>query len=113
MKNALFTVFRILVALVLLGKILNWFLDFSAEINQLLNSAMFSLIGIAYLVMGYVWEQKLVKIVITACGSFLLLMNLFGNNTAVSIIGLICMVTPMIIARLYQKNSAGMNAPKI
>jgi hypothetical protein len=102
MKKTLLTVFSLLVTLVLAGKILNWILKFSPPINQTLNVAMFSLIGTAYLVMGYAWENRIQKLVITASGIFLIVMNFFGPHTLVDIAGILCLVTPLLLARFYK-----------
>jgi hypothetical protein len=104
-KNAFFLIFKVLIALVLIGKILNWFLNFSDETNKALNVAMFSLIGIAYLVMGYVWDNKLTKTIIITCGAFLIAMNFFGKSVALDIIGIFCILTPLLIARFYKEKS--------
>ena len=109
MKNAHFTVYRILIALVLIGNILNWFLNFSDEINQILNMTMFSLIGIAYIVIGYVWDNKSLKIIIMTCGLFLIAMNFFGNYVTLDIIGIVCILTPLSIARFYKRENGEMN----
>ena len=89
MKNAIFLTFRILLGLVILFKILNWFLKFDSETNQFLNTAMFCLIGIAYLVMGYVWDKKILKVLITACGLFLIIMNFSKKNAVIVFIYLL------------------------
>jgi ABC-type siderophore export system fused ATPase/permease subunit len=102
MKNTFFKVFRILIALVLIGKILNWFLVFNDEINQMLNIAMFSLIGLAYIVMGYAWDNKLLKIIVITCGVFLIAMNFFVKNVIIDIVGIACTLAPMLIARFYR-----------
>jgi len=103
MKNTVFTAFRILIFLILIGKVLNWFLNFSDETNKLLNIAMFTLIGVGYIVMGYVWDNKFKKIVITTCGAFLIIMNFFDNTVALGIIGIVCILIPMLIARFYKE----------
>lgn len=112
MKNVLFTTFRILIFLVLIGKVLNWFLNFNDEANQILNMAMFTLIGIAYIVIGYVWDNKLLKVVIATCGMFLIVINFFKNNLALDIIGIVCILTPMLIARFYKRENGEMNVPE-
>ena len=109
MKNALFTAFKILIFLVLIGKVLNWFLNFNDETNLVLNTAMFTLIGIAYIVMGYVWDNKFLKLIISTCGVFLITMNFFSNNLTLEIIGIICILTPMFIARFYKGKNGAMN----
>ena len=103
MKNILFTSFRVLLILVLIAKILNWFLKFSEETNQVLNAAMFCLIGVAYIYMGFVWDKKLVKLLIVFCGIFLILMNFVPERTWITIVGIVCILVPMIIARFQKK----------
>ena len=103
MKNILFTLFKILIAIVLVGKFLNWFLDFNDLTNQLLNSTMFSLIGIAYIVMGNKWQHRFKKAILITCGVYLIGMNFFNKHTALDIIGIICILVPMLIARSYKE----------
>jgi hypothetical protein len=103
MKRILFLLYRILIALVLIGKAANWVLHFSHETNRLLNMAMFSLIGIAFIVQGYVWHNKFTKTIITLCGLFLIAVNFFDENMILDIIGIICILTPILIARFYKE----------
>jgi hypothetical protein len=112
MKDVLFTATRILIFLVLLGKVLNWILDFSDETNSILDILMFTLIGIAYIVMGWVWGNKVTKIVATTCGVFLIAMNFFNNTPLLNLIGIVCILTPMLIARFYKKADGKMNMPR-
>ncbi len=104
MKNTTYTIFRISICLVLFAKILNWILHFNDETNRILNMIMFIIIGIAYLVLGYMWDSKLTKIIITTCGLFLITMNFLGNNILLDILGIICILIPMLIA-LYSTKS--------
>ncbi len=108
MKNAFFTAFKFLIALVLIEKILNWFLKFSNETSQVLNIIMFSLIGIAYIAVGYVWNNKLLKTVILTCGVFLITMNFFDDNLILEIVRIVCILTPMLVAR-FNKVKNGEN----
>ena len=48
----------ILFGIILIGKVSNWFLNFSEETNQILSAVMFILIGIAYIVDGFVSDRK-------------------------------------------------------
>ncbi|HYO20899.1 MAG TPA: hypothetical protein VER36_00755 [Flavisolibacter sp.] len=105
MKQTLHTIFTTLIFLVLGGKILSLILNFSDETDRILNTVMFTLIGIAYIVMGYVWDYRLLKIIITSCGLFLIGMNFFGNNVTLSIIGIFCVLIPMLIARFDKKGT--------
>ena len=109
MKNVILTIFKISIALVLAGKVLNWLLHFSDATNQLLNMVMFSIIGITYIVMGYYWNHKLLKIVITTCGVFLIAMNFLPGSTPLEIVGIVCILAPMLIARFYKEENATIN----
>lgn len=111
MKYALFTATRILIVFVLIGKVLNWLLNFSGETNKILNILMFTLIGIAYIVMGWVWDNKITKIVATTCGVFLIAMNFFHNTPLLNLVGIVCILTPMLIARFYKEGDEKMNMP--
>lgn len=99
MKKTLFTIFRILIGIILVGKISNWFLNYSDETNQILNAGMFTLIGIAYLVGGFIWDKKLTNIIFLICGIYLIAMNFIDDFGLKSIIGIVCILTPMLIAR--------------
>lgn len=113
MKNVLFTVFRLLIFLVLAGKVLNWLLHFSVKTNQVLNVIMFTLIGIAYIVMGFVWDNKPSKAVIAACGVYLIGMNFFASTPALNIMAIVCIVTPLVMARLQKKDDSGVHVSKV
>ncbi len=104
MKNTLYPIFRLLISLVLFAKILNWILHFNDETNRILNMIMLIIIGIAYLVIGYMWDSKLTKIIITTCGLFLITMNFLGNNILLDILTIICILTPMLIVRYSTKS---------
>lgn len=94
MKNSLFITFRILLWIVLLGKILNWFLDFNENVNMALTIALFTLIGIAYVIGGYIWRKQPVKTIFLLCGMYLVLMNFFANNAVLSVSAIICILCP-------------------
>lgn len=100
MKKTLFIIFRVLIGIILIGKISNWFLNYSDETNQILNAGMFSLIGIAYLVGGFIWDKKLSNIIFLICGIYLIAMNFISDfGISKSIIGIVCISIPMLIAR--------------
>ncbi|MCE5320800.1 MAG: hypothetical protein LLF93_06845, partial [Bacteroidales bacterium] len=105
MKKTLFTIFRILIGIILVGKISNWFLNYSDETNQILNAGMFALIGIAYLVGGFIWDKKLTNIIFLICGIYLIVMNFIDDFGLKSIIGIVCILTPMLIARFSPKET--------
>lgn len=111
MKTALVNIFKIFAVTILAAKILNWFLHFSPQTNELVNSVMFILIGIAYLVVGYKFKDTFRRMVMRACGMYLLIMNFLENNTLLTIGGILCLVIPMLMSRFYREkrllNGAG------
>ena len=88
--------YRILLGLVLVGKISDWFLNYSEETNQILNTAMFCLIGLAYVVFAWAFDKKWLKLILGACGCYLILMNFLDDFSFKRIIGIICVLTPVI-----------------
>ncbi len=61
---------------------------------------MFTLIGIVYLVGGFIWNKKLTNIIFLICGIYLIAMNFIGDfGISKSIIGIVCILTPVLIAR--------------
>lgn len=99
MKNIFNKIFLILLGIVLVGKMSNWFLNYSDETNQILNAGMFTLIGIKYLVGGFIWDKKLKNVIFIVCGLYLIGMNFIGDFVIKSIIGIIAILLPMLIAR--------------
>ncbi|MFD2516010.1 hypothetical protein ACFSRY_19210 [Pontibacter locisalis] len=99
MKKALLLIFIILIGIILIGKISNWFLNYSYETNHIINTAMYTLIGIAYLVGGFIWNKKLINIIFLICGLYLTGMNFIADFGLKSVIGFICILLPMLIAR--------------
>jgi hypothetical protein len=99
MNKILHKIFLILIGIVLVGKMSNWFLNYSDETNQILNAAMFTLIGIKYLVVGFILDKKLKNVIFIVCGVYLIGMNFIGDFGMKSIIGIVCIITPILIAR--------------
>jgi hypothetical protein len=105
MKNIFNKIFLILIGIVLVGKMSNWFLNYSDETNQILNAGMFTLIGIKYLVGGFIWDKKLKNVIFIVCGVYLIGMNFIGDFGLKSIIGIIAILLPMLIARFSPKEA--------
>ncbi|MFD2567320.1 hypothetical protein [Pseudotenacibaculum haliotis] len=99
MKKLLHKVFLVLIIIVFIGKISNWFLNYSDEVNDMLNTGMFALIGIAYLIGGFVWDKKLINFIFIVCGLYLIVMNFVGDFGLKSVIGIVCILTPMLITK--------------
>ncbi len=99
MKKISLKIFFILIGIVLIGKISNWFLNYSDETNEILNTIMFCLIGISYLAFSWTFEKNVMKFVFAICGIYVILMNFIPDYSWDSIIGIVCILTPMIIGR--------------
>jgi energy-converting hydrogenase Eha subunit E len=105
MKKKFNITIAILFGIILIGKVSNWFLNFSEETNQILSAVMFILIGIAYIVDGFVSDKKLKKIILIVCGVYLIGMNFIGDFDLKPIIGIVCIFTPMLIRRILPKET--------
>ncbi|WP_439474608.1 hypothetical protein [Algoriphagus formosus] len=104
LNSLLDKLFFFLIAIVLIAKVMNWFLNFSSEINTMISATMFSLIGIAYVYAGLLWYKKLIQTIFILCGIFLIGMNFLNETTWISIMAIICLLTPMIIGRISSKD---------
>lgn len=107
MKKLFVKIYLISILVILLAKILNWFLKFPDHVNTVLNTTLFCLIGFAYIVRGWASDANWEKMVIISCGAYLIAMNFFASNLYVSIAGIICLIVPMIIGGYYKKQSVG------
>jgi uncharacterized membrane protein len=96
-------IYRILIGIVLIGKISNWFLNYSDETNKILSTAMFCLIGIAYLSFSWAFDKTILKLLLAICGMYLIIMNFIPDFSWNSIIGIVCILTPMIIGKFFTK----------
>ena len=105
MKKILHKIFLTLLGIILIGKISNWFLNYSDETNQILNIGMFTIIGISFLFMGFTLKKKLLNIMYIVCGTYLIGMNFIGNFQLKSIIGIICILAPILVAKLSPEES--------
>ena len=98
-KNNFFKVYRVLIGIVLAGKISNWFLNYSDQTNDIINTGMFCLIGVAYLVFAWAFDNIILKTILATCGIYLIAMNFFPDYIWKSILGIACILTPLIIGR--------------
>ena len=91
--------------IILVGKISNWFLDYSDATVHVLNIAMFSMIGVVYLAFAWAFDRPILKLILGVCGIYLIFMNFIADYNWKSIVAIICMLTPMIIGR-FMPNEA-------
>ncbi len=105
MKPILITIFKVLILLVLIAKISNWFLHYSNEINTYINKTMFTLIGIAYLVGSIVWDKKILNMTFLVCGIYIFIMNFIPHFSLKSILGILCIILPLFMVRFLPETS--------
>lgn len=104
LKNNASNIYLVLFGIVLLGKVSNWFLNYSDQTNEILNTVMFCVIGIAYVAFSWGFKKAIPKLVFAICGIYVILMNFIPDFSWVPIIGIVCIVTPMIIRRFYAQD---------
>ena len=105
MKKTLLKVFLIMIGIIIIGKISSWLINFNGETKQMLNTGMFTLIGIGFLVMSFIWNKKITKIIFIICGIYLILMNFIGDFDLKSVLGIISIITPFLINRFLPEES--------
>jgi hypothetical protein len=103
MNKFFIQVFLVLIGIVLIGKISNWFLHYNDFTNQILNIFMFCLLGIAFIITGFSWENKLIKSIFISCGILLITLNFFPKNSILQILGILGILTPMLITKFYKR----------
>ncbi len=105
MKTILFQIFRTIIALVLFAKVLVILLDLGKPVEDVLNTIMFSLIGLAYVVFGFIWKDSVRKILIVFCGAWLIAMNYFEKSNLVHVAGICAILLPLLIARFDKEGT--------
>lgn len=106
MKKATLVFFTGFAFVILIARMLGWVLHYSKTVDHLLDVAMFTFIGIAYLLMAVVWNKGLLRILLLMCGVFLIVFNFIERNTIVEIVSIHCLLIPMLIAR-FSKDKVG------
>jgi len=95
--------YQIGISIVILGNILNWFIDFPSAFKYWLNTAMFCLIGIGYITVGLSLSKNYIKAIFLGCGCYLILMNVIDRSTALTLLGIFCILAPLLLGRFYPK----------
>lgn len=90
-------------ATIIIAKVLNWVIGFNESTHDLINKAMFILIGVSYLIFGYALDQMRYRLITILCGLFLISMNLLPKNDYITALGIISMLAPILIQRLLIK----------
>jgi membrane-bound ClpP family serine protease len=103
MKKVLYLIYTVLVVAVLAGKVAGWVVHFDEGINKALNTAMFSLIGVAYIVMGFAWVNRQWQFLFFTCGAMLIIINFLQPGAVINIIGIVSIVVPLLVARFNKE----------
>lgn len=102
-RKIVITLYFILLVGVLLAKVSDWFINYSKEVDQVITTSMFCLIGIAYIWQSFSQTQNVYKVIYFVCGAFVIGMNFIERDNLITIIGIACIITPMILNR-FKKN---------
>lgn len=97
------TLYFILLVGVLIAKISNWFIDYSNEVDYIITTAMFCLIGIAYIWQSFSQTQNTYKVIYFICGVYVIGMNFIERDNIITIIGIVGIILPMILNR-FKRN---------
>ncbi|MCB4807038.1 hypothetical protein LG651_02160 [Tamlana sp. 62-3] len=62
---------------------------------------MFCLIGIVFLAYSWSVNKIIIKLTLLICGIFLIAMNFIPNFEMKSIIGITCLLLPLILEKLF------------
>ncbi len=101
-QNAI-QIYRILLGIVLAGNISDWFFNYSDKTSQLLSTAMFCLIGLAYLVFAWAFDRRILKLLFGISGAYLIIMNFTPDFTPKYFLVLVCIVAPIFAGRFFSE----------
>lgn len=101
LKDNAFNFYRVAILVVLVGKISNWFLNYSDETNKIINTTMFCLIGIMYLFFSWALDKIIHKLILGVCGLYIIIMNFIPSYIWNSILGIVCLIVPLIIGKFF------------
>lgn len=99
-------------ATIIIAKVLNWVIGFNESTHDLINKAMFILIGISYLIFGYALDQMRYRLITMVCGLILITMNIFPKNDYMNALAIISMLVPMLIGSLVVSKDKANSDPE-
>ena len=92
MKKQFNKIYIILLGIIIVGKLSNWFLNYSDKTNDLLNTVLFTLIGVGFVIESFTLYKKEFKLIFLICGIYLIAMNFIDNFQLKSLIGIVSIV---------------------
>ncbi len=103
MKKSFLKIIPLFALTILSAKILNWFFNFSDTTNNIINSLMFTLIGVSFLIFSFNFKNTLFKIIVIVCGLFLMIWNFLPEKNYLTFIGILAIVIPMLIGKFSEE----------
>jgi len=70
---------------------------------------MFSVIGIAYLIFAFAYENRIKRSILLICGTYLIVGNFLPEKSYLSLIGIVAVVVPMLIGRFSKETKQPVN----
>ena len=103
MRKVVYVAFILACTIILIGKILNWFIDFDPSFSNGLNLAMFTLLGIYWLYQAWSYDHKLIKALFFIGGIYLLLLKWINIPDFLSGVFIGLVLAPWILVKLNPK----------
>ena len=103
MKKVVNIAYSVVLMGVIIAKISNWVFSYSETTNEIINTIMFCLIGVGYIYWAITQTHRLYQILVLLCGMFVILMNFIEKSSYLTIIGIVCLIIPMVLFRLEGK----------
>ncbi len=105
-KDNLIFFFSIIALLLILARVTSWFVDFDQQWDDLIISAVFCLIGIAFALDPKSYTQQNYRQWITRiCGAYLIYWTFSTQNDWLTGIGIIAIILPRIFQKLEKRKS--------
>lgn len=92
-------IFLTALSIVLIGKVSSVFIHFGNDINRILNTFMFCLIGIGYIAEIIDTRRLSLKIFVILCGIYLIAMNFIPLTAIMYWLAGVAILAPLIIFR--------------
>ena len=105
-KTIKITVF-ILLMIVLIAKVSNWFFNFSEAIKNIIDIVMFCLIGFVYIFWSVYQPKMKYKGLLIVCGAVIILMNFIRSIVWIKIAGIVCILIPLILFQFQGNKEKG------
>ncbi len=106
MKKYSFKLFKTIALLIFGAKFSNCIFNYSDTTNYIIDTLMFSFIGICYLIFGYSLEFKLNKIILILSGLYLIAWNFLPESNYLSAVGILAIVLPMLIGKFSKETKS-------